>query len=61
MYYEINVSLNGTHFFATAERSLRDQEHAHRVAQELKLRFPKSQGFEISMVKWHKHGNEVEI
>lgn len=47
MHYEINVSLNGKHFFATAERSLRTQLAAEVVYEELCNRFPAEEGFAV--------------
>lgn len=49
MYYEINVSRNGRHFFATAERSLTTEDRARTVFAEMKKRFPESEGFQISV------------
>lgn len=31
MYYEINVSLNGKHLFATAERSITDRNTLEKI------------------------------
>ena len=45
MYYEINVSLNGAHFFATAERSLTTETKARRVYALLREKFPESEGY----------------
>lgn len=62
MHYEINVSKDGKHIFATAERSLKDIESAHALAAEFKqLRFPASQGFAVTMTRWETIGTEVEI
>lgn len=61
MYYEINVSKNGQHYFATAERSLRDQEQAHQAAQDFKIRFPKSEGFDVQMQRWDSIGTRIDI
>lgn len=62
MYYEINVSKNGKHLFATAERSLKDIEAANTLANEFKLlRFPASQGFSVTMTRWETTGTSVEI
>jgi hypothetical protein len=51
VYYEINVSLNGRHYFATHERSLTDSEKAVHAYWDLVDRFPKSQGFEVTMTQ----------
>lgn len=48
MYYEINVSLNGRHFFATAERSIQRAEDLKKVFVILDDKFPESEGYELS-------------
>ena len=49
MYYEINVSLGGRHYFATAKRSGTSFEHIARLYEELCLKFPSSDGFEVTV------------
>ena len=49
MYYEINVSLGGRHFFATAERSVTTESKARAVFDELKARFPEAQGYKVTV------------
>jgi hypothetical protein len=49
MYYEINVSLNGQHFFATAERSIHDMEKLLLVFESLRHRFSTKDGYEITI------------
>lgn len=62
MYYEINVSKNGKHVFATSERSLKDTEAAHALASDFKmLRFPASHGFVVTMTRWEVIGTPIEI
>lgn len=61
MYYEINVALNGMHFFATAERSIKDSKKLHKVYGMLKERFPKSEGFHISVTEWNKNGTHIRM
>lgn len=61
MYYEINVTLNGKHFFATAERSI---TNCWDLKERLKVfinKFPKSEGYELSVTKWEKAGEQLEI
>ena len=52
MSYEINISKNGKHYFATAERSLTTLSESTKVYNELKEFYPESQGFKISLTKW---------
>lgn len=61
MYYEINVSLNGNHFFATAERSITNKHTLEAVYKVFKEKFPESEGYKISVQRWEKVGKNVEI
>lgn len=61
MYYEINVSKNGKHFFATAERSITSFMQAERMYAIFKEKFPESEGYEISVTEWNKVGKSVEF
>lgn len=49
MHYEINVAKDGRHYFATHERSLRDEEHAKAVLKKFNEAFPKKEGYEITV------------
>lgn len=49
MNYEINIALNGQHFFATALRSLTSMGEAVRVYEILQAKFPKSEGYTMQM------------
>jgi hypothetical protein len=49
MYYEINVSLNGVHFFATAERSITDQRKLKVVLEKIVSKFPTEEGYLVSV------------
>lgn len=57
MHYEINVALNGRHFFATHERSLTTQGQCQAVYDRLVVAFPASEGYEISV---SRHANVME-
>lgn len=46
--YEINVSLNGTHLFATAERSITSVRKMKDVWIILDERFPAAEGFQVT-------------
>ena len=67
MYYEINVSkLNSKtgryeHYFATSERSITNMFKLQTVVDDLKNRFPKSEGFKITCTHWQKIGEEMAI
>jgi hypothetical protein len=61
MSYEINISKNGKHYFATAERSLTTLGESTKLYNELKEFYPESQGFKISLTKWETKGKEIKI
>lgn len=60
MYYEINISKNGRHYFATAERSLTEEEAATAAYWDLVARFPESEGFKITISRWEHSGREFK-
>jgi hypothetical protein len=59
MHYEINVSHEGRHLFATHERSMRSVEECKRVLEEVTKRFPESEGFAISVFRYEDKGTMV--
>jgi|LakMenE01Jun11ns_1017448.scaffolds.fasta_scaffold9950417_4 hypothetical protein len=61
MPYEINISKNGKHYFATAERSLTTLGESTKLYNELKEFYPESQGFKLSLTKWETIGKEIKI
>ena len=61
MYYEINVALNGKHFFATAERSITNKWKLKEVYNILKEKFPQEEGYEISVTKYETVGKSVDM
>lgn len=60
-YYEINVSLDGKHFFATAPRSCVDRQQALAVTQLFHTKFPEAQGFKVDVTYWKCEGNKVDF
>jgi hypothetical protein len=61
MYYEFNISKNGQHFFATAERSITDIRKAKEVLDELISAFPESKGYNITCTYWERAGTEINL
>ena len=61
MYYEINISLNGGHFFATAERSITSDYQLEKVYNTFKEKFPKEDGYQISVTKWETIGKGIDM
>jgi len=62
-HYEINVSLNGRHFFATNPRSflLGDELKVKIAATEIQKRFPESEGFKVTITRWCSSGQSVDF
>lgn len=61
MYYEINISQHGSHYFATAERSITTKDKAKEVLSTLLEKFPKSEGFQISISHNFKNGYIYDV
>ena len=58
-FYEINVSHNGRHLFATAERSCKTHTEMLNVKLHLLKRFPVEEGFEVTVTHWESIGKKV--
>jgi hypothetical protein len=61
MYYELNISLNGRHFFATAERSITSEDELKKVYDVLKVKFPHSEGYRIGITRWETTGTIIKL
>lgn len=61
MHYEINVSKDGMHFFATAERSIKDYERLKRVLSVMNEKFPQSEGYQVRVTEWQTLGKDVDV
>jgi len=48
MNFEINISLNGRHFFATHQRSINSSQDFETVLKTLQEKFPESEGYSIT-------------
>ena len=59
MYYEINVSKDGRHFFATADRSITNVNDLHIVYRAIKKGFPESEGYSIDITKEIQYGEII--
>lgn len=51
-HYAINVSLNGMHLFETAPRSGVLKAQATKMFDEIRRRFPASEGFQVDVIHW---------
>ena len=61
MYYEINVSLNGQHFFATDRRSITNKIALEVVYRILKQKFPTEEGYDIIVSQYETKGRFVDM
>lgn len=60
MNYEINVSLDGRHLFATHERSITHWNSADKVYRIFKDKFPESEGYSISITEEVRGAKSVD-
>lgn len=60
MYYEINVALNGKHFFATDKRSITNKSTMEKVYKILKEKFPLEEGYDIIVSRYETVGTFVD-
>lgn len=60
-HFEINVSLNGRHFFATAPRSCVNPSETKAVRDVLRKKFPESEGFAVEVTYWKCEGYRASL
>jgi hypothetical protein len=60
-YYDINVSKNGIHLFATHPRSLVNEDDAKELAVLLRSKFPVSEGYDVSVTYWQATGKHLNF
>lgn len=60
MWYEINVSKDGKHYFATHERSITTINKAVEIRDRLKKAMPEEEGFRYTITQWQKTGVELK-
>lgn len=48
-HFEINVAKNGKHFFSTSDHSLVTADHTRAVYKEIVVRFPKRDGYTVTI------------
>ena len=59
--YEINVSLNGQHFFATDKRSITNKKALERVYKVFYEKFPHEEGYELLVSQYETVGKFVDM
>ena len=60
MGYEINVSLNGKHLFATHERSLTNKDDMEKCLEIFRKKFPEEEGFKIMVTRWETYKRIID-
>jgi hypothetical protein len=60
MWYEINVSKDGKHYFSTHERSIGTIDRAVEIRDRLKKAMPEEEGFRYTITQWKTTGVKVE-
>lgn len=60
MWYEINVSKDGKHYFATNERSIGTIDKAVEIRDRLKKAMPEEEGFKYTITQWQTTGVKIE-
>lgn len=61
MYYEINVSFNGIHLFATHKRSITDLKTCKRLVRLFVEKFPASTGYHIGVSRYSEAGKILDV
>ena len=60
-HYEINISLNGKHLFATAQRSCTTDSELENVLDIFVAKFLKSEGYGISYTHVRCEGKDTRV
>lgn len=60
MWYEINVSKDGKHYFATHERSITTIDKAVEIRDRLKTAMPEEEGFKYSITQCQTTGVMIQ-
>ncbi len=61
MYYEINISKNGSHYFATSERSITSMRELKEILPVLLEKFPEDEGYEVSASWKQVSGAPIDV
>ena len=56
MYYDINVSIDGKHLFAVAERSTKTYKEMLKIKELFVKKFPVEEGYVITITQWEETG-----
>ena len=61
MYYEVNVSLNGKHLFATDKRSITTKHELEDIYKIFKEKFPQKDGYNIMVNRVDVVGTFIDM
>jgi len=61
MWYEINVSKDGKHYFATHKRSIDSLKKAVEIRDRLKQAMPESEGYKYTITRYETIGIVSDI
>ncbi len=61
MYFEVNVSRNGYHLFATSPRSIQTVSTLRDTYAEIHKRFPESENFKVTVTEWKQEGQGIDM
>lgn len=60
MNFEINISKDGSHFFATNSRSIPSEHELKKVLPVLAEKFPESEGYGVSVCYYQTSGRSID-
>ena len=61
MWFEINISKDGQHYFATSERSITTLQKLEEVTKDFVEKFPEEDGYKIDVTKQQKTGVSIPL
>lgn len=61
MWFEINVSKDGLHYFATHERSITTLPKLEEVVKDFSEKFPETEGYSIIVTKQQVVGEGIPV
>lgn len=61
MYFELNVSHNGSHLFATAPRSLKTREAVAHCLTKFDIAFPEAEGYVVTLTRYEESGEILDL
>jgi hypothetical protein len=61
MHYEINVSHDGIHYFATAQRSITRYEQCVDMVRHFRILFPTEDGYKVTASERNYVGKDLNI